>query len=362
MGKGILILLAASVVGGSMMLYQAQRTSRATEEVQTEQQRRVLAREIARSAYNAAYARARKLEANGKTREEIVAELATHNEGTYQGGMYYYEAAMVYGSSYEITAKGTYGEFTYEINGRQTYEVPTVPTYCMGAGCEFMTAFIESSAGYCSAVYVQLFVPKDTYPPRDDDDDRPEGRLVGDYYVLEPELVFTPGHNRDHVGATYERTLYPGTKVNFILAVDKNCSLQGEEVPFDPSKYDHLRYAFEDAGDDLSQLVETNWVMYQQHAEEEGTWRIAFEDRPDTFGSITFTDAKLLDVKKNAYPVNGNDSDAQWNGETYGGDGWELQHDGSGYGDLEDYGKVPDFSDQVFSVTFKRRNEGGEDD
>lgn len=109
--------------------------------------------------------------------------------------------------------------------------------------------FLESMAGYCSAIYIQRYVPKNNNGmgnnPGQCDPSNPahgsscetqediELRGNGRYVALEPEMIFPPGHNRDSLSVQpTDFILNPGERVNFILAVDKNCSLEGRwDVP-----------------------------------------------------------------------------------------------------------------------------------
>ncbi|RMH53140.1 MAG: hypothetical protein D6685_16070, partial [Bacteroidetes bacterium] len=52
----------ATMIGGSIMLFQTDQTGATTDKRQAERQEEVLAREIARSGYNALISRARQIE------------------------------------------------------------------------------------------------------------------------------------------------------------------------------------------------------------------------------------------------------------------------------------------------------------
>lgn len=351
MGKGILLLVAASVMGGTLLLYQAQRTNFEAGKVQSKHEEKVIAREIARSAYNAASSRARDLDEDGLTAKEIVdviGGVANPDSGEYQGGTYKYWIEHVAGSTYRVAARGRYGDARYYINNGRTVEnLLTVPsdTLCQN-GCTLTATFEQSQAGYCSGIYLQRILP-DTPA-----DEQPE-----------PEMVFPAGHNDNDRGDVFTSELAPDTQLNFILAVSKNCSDDIENdttAAYDDSRYDHRRLALEQSTEDLVKLEETNWAIVEEDPNRKGRWRIAFEDRPRTFhdGAVTYTDAKLKDIKKHGYPDPDGDGayntglgDEQWNGKTYDGSGWNMDPNlGGDFLLLEDYSDIPDFSDQVFYV------------
>lgn len=388
MGKGILIVVTASLMAGSMMLYQSKRTSVKSDEVQSRQQAKTLAREIARSAYNTASSRARAMdEQENKQPEDIVAALGTIDDpttGSYQGGNFEYWAEMIQGSTYRVGARGTHSGASYTINGSRTaQDLLYVDEETCENGCTVKGTFEQSQAGYCSAIYLQRLIPKnnnghgnnndgvDSSNPggskegEDSDptvDDEKVKRITANYYVMEPEVIFTPGNNRDGASAEYETTLAPGTQLNFIMAVDAdyNCEKEGEagkDLKYNDSFFEHYRYALEESSDDLSLLAEADWAMTEEDPNQKGRWRISFEDLP----SSKFNDKQLLDIKKNGYPDRNGDGfadskhDAYWDGETYGGRGWTYDQRGEqGFIDndkyLQDYGSVPDFSDQVFII------------
>lgn len=345
MGKGILLVLAASLMGATMILYQSQRTSAAADQEQSRHQEEVLAREIARSAYNMASAEAQRMEDGGADVDAIVAAVGG-KEGDYQGGSYEVEAEVASDETYRIMVEAEYGDAKHNINHTR---MPTFMQAECEDGCNMEASFIESHAGYCSAIYLQ--------------------RTLESGEKLDPELIFAPGHNRNDAVAQHDAEIQDGTQLNFILAVDTNCSMQGQDVSLtlddlrDGSHgYDHTRLALREgtgrnSDGELGELVEGHWVIAEEHATQDGVWRLAFEDRPRYFGRhYHFSDDKLNDVKQNGYPAGGNPR--SWNGSTYGGRGWSVDQ-GVGieeygpeadYYDLEDYGNVPDFSDQVIQI------------
>jgi hypothetical protein len=351
MGKGVLLILAASLMAATTVLYQSQRTAFETQQAQSEDQAKVLAREIARSGYNAAASRARELAENGVKIEDIVLSI-DGMRGSYEGGTYKVNAKTIPGETYSITARGKYNQAVYRIGDKQTrsnlFEVPgengSGDLSCEN-GCTLEADFIESQAGYCSAIYLQRIQPGKSESEQPD-----------------PEMLFAPGNNRNDSTTTNESTIEAGERMNFILSVDKDCSHEGQKnLAFDGSAYDHHRLALVESSGDLKDLAESQWVISEQNNAESGVWRISFEDRPRHFNGYHYSDAKLNDVKKNGYSENGRPSD--WNGNTYGGEGWETDNrnydytgaplpysSDAGYVQLQDFGNIPDFSDQVIQV------------
>ena len=385
MGKGVLFIVAASIMAGSLLLHQSTRSAFEADAVQSGQQAKVLAREIARSAYNAASAKARDLDAQDKQPEDIVAALGSPiapTTGAYQGGDYEYWAELVQGSTYRIGARGVYMDASYVINSARTMtgllEVPDETTGPCATGCNVKVTFEQSQAGYCSAIYLQRLIPKnnnghgnnvdgvdssnpggskegeDTNP---NDDDEIIKNLKSRYFVMEPELVFEPGNNRNGASALHETTLNPGEQMNFILAVDADfdCEQRGDSVAFGSSFYEYTRYALTTGTENFEALQEGKWAITEQDPSVPTRWRIAFED----LSASHFNDRQLEDIKINGYPDRNNDgypespSDSYWDGSTYGGQGWKYNSGGTYIEfikDLHNYGNLPDFSDQVFYV------------
>lgn len=364
-----------------MMLYQTKQSSVETRNEQSAHQEKVLAREIARSAYNAASSRAREAEMDGKDNSEIAALINSgdHSTGSYQGGTYEVWARPIEGSSYAITATGWYGDAEYEIGGGHTL-ANTLEVPCEG-DCEVTVQFEESQAGYCSAIFLQRMVPKSNNghgnnadgvdnsnkgnsKAKEDgnssvDDEAKRGSASSRYHILEPELVFAPGNNRDGAEATYKGDLVKGTLLNFIMAVDAdyNCEKRGENVSISDPSFNYTRPALKESSDGLRQLEESVWTITEAYPktivdgvkallgeEIEAMWRISYED-------LRFTSDQLEDIKVNGYPRSGNS--ARWNGTTYSGQGWSFGP--NGLVDLKNYGRLPDFSDQVIRVWLTKK-------
>ncbi len=358
MGKLALLLVAAVAIGSSVLLLRSDSNRLRADELQVARQEEALAREIARSAYNLIISRARQLEV--EHRQWTVAQLveavngpAGKLSGELKGGSYeawLYMIGGANGASYGAIAVGYYGKAQHQIGSQRVLR----SVLEVDQPSRVKVKFLESMAGYCSAIYLQRYVP------------RPDGS----YEALEPELVFAPGNNRDGAEALHTTTLNPGERANFILAVDADnqCERRGDRtVPWNDRFYEYHRFALQESIDDFKHLQEGPYVLIQPHPDQPNTWRLAFEDLD--FDRQPMGYDKLLDIKQYGY------GDMKWrvrsgmqwgerNGKySYGGPGWH-ERNSNGYYKLRDFYTenggnpsprnpiVPDFSDQVIEVTF----------
>ena len=374
MGKGILLLMTAALIGGSITLFQSNRTSIETTDRQVERQELMLAREAARSGHNYIRSLAREVEAEmakakgkGKGKGKIsipIDELVKEVNGSqgfltaaYKGGTYKAWLEMASPSTYIANAEGRFGEATHFI-GRHllTSDLPVVPDLVVpGMGFSLKARFLQSDAGYCSAIYLEQAYRKGNQgggnnlsgvDSKTEYNDNPDEKKINGskkLIALEPELIYSSGHYRtgNDVDALYEKELGAGTLMNFILAVDQGCDLQGQDVPITDPGYDYIHTALVIGASTIEEMVEGKYVMLEKHPSKENSWRIAFEDLE------RFSDEQHADIKKNGY------GDGQWKKRgdeyTYGGSGWKNR-DKDGYYDLKNYGHLPDFSDQVFEI------------
>jgi hypothetical protein len=195
-------------------------------------------------------------------------------------------------------------------------------------------------AGYCSAVYLQQYIP---ITP-DDSASAVTGVVSGDgdWFIKDPEMIFASGHNRDgHATTPADVVLNPGTRMNFFIGVDKDCSEEDQWVSeYHDGIYDWIHPALTTVSD-IDVMEEGKFSMIEQHQSSEQRWRIAFEDLD------TFTNFQLMDIKLNGYG-------SLWNllGLSYGGLGW-TDTDALGYKALKDIGWKPDFSDQEIEITLR---------
>jgi len=342
MGKGLLIVVVGAILGASVLSMQQRETALETTKRQTSYEEEVLAREIARSAYGVAYRLAQSAgndldlaisNVNG-TLQDGSPDVDGEMVGDYQGGDFVVQAYTIDGQNVKIRATGHFGEAEHVINENYKIRLLTVKQES-----RMTIEFIESMAGYCSAVFLERYIPNKGQG-------QPAGSQVTDddrYFVLTPEMIFDSGHNRP---VSESRTtpadiiLQPGTRMNFFIGVDKNCSQEGQwHDDYDEDRYDYVHHALEESFDEVEDLQEGEYSMIEQHETNDQKWRIAFEDLRN------FSTAQHEDIKANGYGGSWNSS-----AQTYGGDGWTSQ-DNLGYRQLQDYGSKPDFSDQVIEVT-----------
>ncbi len=332
MGKAAILLTIAAVITGTTLLFQANQTGVRTDYRQSERQAQIIAREIARTGQNLLLTKARQLQrANPDSSLAGIVNLTNGPngfvQGTYKGGAYTAELKLTSSSTFSATAVGSYDLKDHKVESERLETSPILEEGILEVlqPSNLSVTFLQSMAGYCSAIYLQRI---------------PAGYQAGDPLPT-PETIFTPGHNRD--GSSVQPSsiiLDPGTRMNFIMAVDSDfsCEKEGQDIPISDPMFDYSRNALVSDVVDLNTMTEGPYAMIQENPNRAGVWRIAFED-------LFFSDAKLLDTKANGY------GSTKWNKKkkTYGGSGWS-QTDGLGYWMLNDYGGKPDFSDQVIEI------------
>ena len=339
MGKYSLLVTLSVATAMSYISFQGEQTSLLTSQQHAERQGQLIARQIARSGYNSVLAKGQKVSDGEKSVEEIISSTGTVR-GTFEGGTFRSWLDKVSPSSYRAISVGQVEiagqEVTYRIGkgygDAQTIDIPEIDS-----PSELDVSFDASSAGFCSAVYVERILPE-TKP-----EDQPE-----------PDMIFPPGRNRNDAEDVFDKTIQPDTRLNFILAVDRNCSHRGDTSANYPEAYDHVHRSFEKAGSvegsDLTKIEEAPFGMVEQTTvgSRDG-WRVSFEDQG------RFSEPQFWDLKNNGYPDS--DRGSEWDSEeqTYGGDGWDKNSED--LRELTDYGSTPDFSDQVFKVAVKPSEE-----
>ncbi len=369
MGKAALFLAMAAVLGGSVMLLQTGRSSHDADLGQIERQEVMLAREIARSGFEAVHSKAYQVQRNAKnaTMDQVLLLVngADSVRGDFEGGKYVAWMEKASASAYILHAKGMYRNASHIISSTETLSSGTVKeeTLQVPDSTILQIVFKESMAGYCSAVYLQKLPPK----PQDNVNNGVDCGAIGkggwkkgdiDKVIDDgkggtlcslPEMIFAPGKNRDGSGgkagkanwANYETVIPPGWRLNFILAVDADykCEREGENIPITDGMYDHWQDALTSDAGKLDEMKEGSFAMIQQNPYNSSLWRIAWEDQRK------FDDAQLGDIKQNGY------GSTKWDKKkkTYGGTGW-TQMDVDGYWKLRDFGDIPDFSDQVIEI------------
>ncbi len=329
MGKYSL-LLSLSVVGAvTILAFQGNQTFVDTSERQSRRQGQVIARQIARSGYNAVLSEAHQANGSDKEVSQIVSEVDTVR-GKYEGGTYQAWLEQISSSAYKAVSVGRFAVADRVVKHRlgngyanNNMDPPTVET-----PSQLNVTFEQSMAGYCSAVYLKRVLPGTK--PKDQPD---------------PEMIFPPGNDRNDASASYDQTIESGTRLNFILAVDKDCSHEDDESASFPDDYDHTQRSFKQDVNKINTMREAPYGMVEETTigSADG-WRVSFEDQR------VFTEAQLWDIKENGYPDVQSPNDGDWDRrrKTYGGDGWGSNSED--LRDLKDHGDIPDFSDQVIKV------------
>ncbi len=340
MGKAVLIILAGMMGAGMYMVAQTNDTSHATNTVQTSYQSKLLAREIARSAHDIASRKVQQAPSyenalasiNGRNHDGSV-NMSGVMTGNYQGGTYEVRAQPIDGQILKINVIGEFNGIVETISSYYRVDMMVVQE-----PSQLTVEFDKSWAGYCSSVYLEQYIP---LPPGADSSSAITGVVSDDgkWFIANPLMLFDAGHNRDGLDTTpADLVLNTGTRLNFFIGVDTDCSEEGIWHPtFDPADYDWIHRALESEGD-ITDMKEGKYAMIEQHNSNGQIWRIAFEDLP------SFSDIQHADIKMNGY---GNSWDEA--SQSYGGDGWTME--ASGYKELKNYGWKPDFSDQVIEVT-----------
>lgn len=348
MGKALLILVLSSSVVLVTQLFSTIDGESKTAEDQREYQQEVIAREIAQSAFNVGMGEVRahgeRVQAGVRALNGVgnVGRKGSYSTGRFAGGSYTVRADLTSGHSVRVVAKGTYGDATFTMHDE--YRVPVLTARRDGL---INVQFVESMAGYCSAVFYEAYTL-----------DMPAGAIP------KPVMLFA-ADNRDRRTARPAQQIYveAGTQMNFFIAVDKNCSLQrpsneatcsarsyAQNYTFKLSDWDHVHDALDVESGSLDQAQEAVWAFIEQKPDDRQRWRIGWEDlhypQWDDAGSDD-PQQSLQALKRLGYNATG----------------WTATS-ATGYATLADYyrrsGKPdngqstsyrPDFSDQVIEIT-----------
>lgn len=377
MGKLGLLLAAAFIVAGGYTLYSSSSLDKSADVSQTERQINMLVREISESGANHLTALAADKEGLLNDDEDIYDFMRSVGfygadgdtlEREMEGGVYKAWLDAADEVSYDVVSRGEY-IFTNEHGELETIkhrtivqgqvpkpplEVPELPEDCDGCdGFTLNAGFIDSMAGWCSAIYLEQRVPDNTEESG---------------YRTEIDMVFDSGHWRNGEETSFAKVLETGTLMNFILAVDKNCSSENQQgIAWDDETFNHHHYSleFEEEGGEM-EITSGTFAMIESWRGEDSKWRISFEDQN------FYDEEQYLDIKKYGY------GDSNWALSealglmTWGGDGWEYSSEAEGrLRVLENHGSQPDYSDQVFWITLEPHvpeeegdpiAEGGSDD
>ena len=403
MGKAALLIVAAlSAVGTSLVLSLNDTDVRARVS-QSEYSADVIAREIARSAYNGAVGNANRhgtdidaaLAAVGTRRTSGCQQKAAEcyrTTGEMQGGRFVVEARKSGGNGIEIYAAGFYAysepdldhkgkmrrtEKAHEINESQSVDVLEVDP--SGDGGKLKIEFVDSRAGYCSSIFLHRTLPG-----------------VAEADQPEPEMVYAPGNGRNgerNLGT--EVDLAPGTQMNFAIGVSTDCKaparfpklrrndvkdmkktlseedasgfLKAEMARYDfrESDWDWVHWALDGSALRDGTPKEAPWGMVEADPANNQRWRIAFEDihnwnlasdHPD----FNKPDKSLWATKRFGYDRNNDGVGDGWADRTgefivekpgkAGGYDVETRNEPDGFYDLGNWGNPADFSDQVIFV------------
>ena len=400
MGKATLFLVAAFSLAGARLLYTSQEADVKSAANQGAYEAEVIAREIARSAYNAATADVRRhgTDIDLALREfgPAVSDCAGGKEACFRrtgemlGGTYVVEASVDGGNGFDVYAKGL---FSYDAGGRtvtgkhEINETQSVGVLQVADRGKLRIQFVESEAGYCSAIFLQRTLPGVA----------PENQPL-------PEMVYNPGARRDEgtVNLGYETTLAAGTQMNFAIGVSTNCSapsrfpnlvwdkkaktnkggFTGRALADALAAYDYrasdwnwTHWALDGSALRDGDPKEAPWAMVETDPNNNQRWRIAFEDinrwnLPEGHKDYHNPNESLWATKHYGYDWSGTfDSggfhDGQGNGWTdienvqlvpkragFPACGYTVQttRGADGFHDLRDTGQPADFSDQVIFV------------
>ncbi len=357
MGKAAILLVVAGLIGGTLLMYQATQATLDIDASEADRQEELLAREIARSGYNAMESKARRIIFdNPDIRPDDLVETAGTLEGDYEGGRYTAHLRHIGGSGYIVEATGSYGKASYTMNGQSVTR-----TLRADEDVVLQSSYYGSMAGYCSGLYVELWDP--------DHEDDPD-------YEPEHDMLFPPQNRHNHIPRVdgvavrdYERVIPAGTQVNFVLAVDKSCDATGDfpgmysdadiVVPFDYNRYNHYHWALEITAGEFEEMQEGMYAMVEESKSTPGVYRLTFEDLRK------FSREQHEAIKEYGYTESG--SSGKWNrgeGRYTDHKDWAFEP-GTGFKVLEDFGDIPDMSDQTFTVEMIPHDEwlaaGGEE-
>lgn len=385
MGKALLFIVAAIGAASIQTVVQANSVQSRSTVQQVIYQDDVIAYQVARAGYNVAYGMIH----DAPTLAEGVALVnsATNGlHGTYLGGEYRVTAGFAGGETVVIQSHGYYGgrwsggqyvgryeagrllEPSHHFIGDDRQSVVFHADNSDGRPRRLTAYFMKSVAGYCSAIFVQRYLPG-----------------VAAAAQPAPEMMFEPGNTRNGATQAFEVDVMPGTQLNFFIAVDTNCDIRPNKIDaFTPAqrtayvtefnrvgrtnrgtvtsylaRFDHVHNALDVDVADLANLRESPWAMIEQHRSGRERWRIGWEDihntgwltgqTPQTSLRLTkergFNGVAWADTRVDGY-----------NAETTAGN-WSPTgtliplNQPDGYRDLTDHGSIPDFEDQVIEVS-----------
>ncbi|HYE96006.1 MAG TPA: hypothetical protein VD962_07320 [Rubricoccaceae bacterium] len=330
MGKAILLLVASfGIVGGGAYFSSLDAETR-TAQTQANYEEDVLAREIARSALNVGHQILRRHGTNLVSGRDAIngsgQGRSRGKSGIHQGGRYRVVVDDLRGNAVRITAEGTFGRARHVIV--DDYVVPVLFAQQLS---QLKVRFLESQAGYCSAIFLQRWEPGLDVPSP-------------------PEMLFAASHNSDYDTLTVNKTIRPGTQMNFFIGVDQNCSTRpgGPSAPsstvraypvqthvYNAADYDYVHPALDVQTGHLDEMRESMWALIEPNRTQGNRWRIGWEDihNPAWNNPNSNNPANSIQALKRL---------------GYDATGWPSTPDRYGYRTLRDGGL--DLSDQVIEV------------
>lgn len=411
MGKVALLIVLATGLASTTILFTSQETDVRSAKVQGAYEADVIAREIARSAFNTASADIHRygtdidaaLYAFGTAATDCANGKAAcyRRTGTMLDGTYIAEASYDGGNGVDVYASGTYAYYSGSEQTSKTHtinESQSVGVLRVSQGGYLRIQFVDSQAGYCSAIFLQRTLP---------------GVDAADQPL--PEMVYAPGKGRNgerNVGQ--EVYLEPGTQMNFAIGVDNNCysggtrptshaalrmnnaialkntadpagedEFYGEKLlaaemasyNFLESDWAWVHWALDGSTVDLADPREGPWAMVESDPNNNQRWRVAFEDihnwnLPPSHADYHNPNKSLWATKYYGYDWSGTFRTVGNDGV---GNGWtdtiktilqptdpcdplstytvtDINGQSDGFHDLRDTGSPADFSDQVIMV------------
>ena len=119
--------------------------------------------------------------------------------GDYQGGHFAVQAYSLDGQNVKIRASGWFGDAEHIINENYNVKLLTVKEQS-----RVTIEFLESMAGYCSAVFLQQYVPNTGQA-------QPAGASLTDderYWVMPSDMVFESGSQSRRKRRAYNAARY----------------------------------------------------------------------------------------------------------------------------------------------------------
>ena len=351
MGKALLIVVLGAGLALAQQLYTAFLNEEATGKDQTAYQEETIAREIAASAFNLGMGVVR---SHGDDVQSAAVDLngagnagrsGTYASGRFAGGRYKVHAELTSPHTIRVVATGYFGRRVNPASGQEDwsaaftmhdeYKVPSVLTANTESYLD--VSFIESQAGYCSAVFYQQYTP-----------DMVEGT------VPEIKMLFAADNRDRRTARPSQGILVPANaRMNFLIGVDKDCSMRpppsygtcevrehAQNYTFKASDWDHVHAALEVEAGSLDEATDTIWALVEPHPlnrqNNRQRWRIAWED----IHNLDWDRPNSSDPKNSLQALKR---------MGYDGLSWPDQ-DSYLYRALRDYGNRPDYSDQVIDV------------